>query len=308
MNGEQQTESNRRCALCGKTSPLQESHIVPRFVWRWLKKTSALGGLRVGAAPNKVVQDGIKKHLLCWECEQRFQRWETAFAEEVFVPFHEHEVGEFQYGPWLAKFAVSISWRVLMFHKLEGALSNFPPHLIPKIDAALVTWRDFLLHAISNPGRFEQHILPFDPLLLVDLIRDRGDLPKNINRYLMRSVDVHVAPAQNKAIVYAKMCRVMLVGFIEMPHPKHWHGTKIHISKGTLGNEKYLIPRTFGHYIRQRAKAMQTAQNLITGRQRRQTMELAMRDPNRTAESESFGAFQADVELFGKAVFEQEIR
>ena len=32
--------------LCGETKELQESHILPGFVYRWLKETSATGYLR----------------------------------------------------------------------------------------------------------------------------------------------------------------------------------------------------------------------------------------------------------------------
>ena len=34
------------CALCGQQKDLRKSHIVPRFVGKWLKSTSATGFLR----------------------------------------------------------------------------------------------------------------------------------------------------------------------------------------------------------------------------------------------------------------------
>jgi len=74
------------CRLCRATKELQESHILPGFVFRWKKETSATGYLRFGQQPNLRVQDGVKLHLLCRECERRFNNWETEFANRIFTP------------------------------------------------------------------------------------------------------------------------------------------------------------------------------------------------------------------------------
>jgi hypothetical protein len=63
---------------------LQESHILAGFVYRWMKETSATGYLRFGQQPNLRVQDGVKLHLLC--AEDRFNQWETQFANRIFHP------------------------------------------------------------------------------------------------------------------------------------------------------------------------------------------------------------------------------
>jgi hypothetical protein len=72
------------CRLCGATKELQESHILPGFVFRWMKATSATGYLRFGQQPNLRVQDGLKLLLLCGDCEGRFNHWETQFANKIF--------------------------------------------------------------------------------------------------------------------------------------------------------------------------------------------------------------------------------
>jgi hypothetical protein len=48
------------CRLCGEMKELQESHILPGFVYRWMKETSATGYLRFAQQPNLRVQDGVK--------------------------------------------------------------------------------------------------------------------------------------------------------------------------------------------------------------------------------------------------------
>ena len=65
-----------QCRLCGKEADLCESHLVPKFVFRWLKKTGA-DAFRPPLDPNRKVKDGAKLYLLWEECEGRFGRVET---------------------------------------------------------------------------------------------------------------------------------------------------------------------------------------------------------------------------------------
>src|SRR5687768_2312718 len=52
-----------RCALCGFDRPLVDSHIVPKFVWRFMRQTSP-GLIRMASAPNQRRQDGYTLPLL----------------------------------------------------------------------------------------------------------------------------------------------------------------------------------------------------------------------------------------------------
>jgi hypothetical protein len=74
------------CRLCGVISELRESHILPAFVYRWMKDTSATGYVRSSQQPNVRAQDGVKVHLLCGDCEARLNQWETEFARRIFYP------------------------------------------------------------------------------------------------------------------------------------------------------------------------------------------------------------------------------
>src|SRR5262249_11799722 len=143
--------------LCSAPRPLRRSHIIPRFVYDWLKRTSATGHMRVGHTVNRRRQDGWKPRLLCADCEDRLNTWETATAQQLFVPIAEDAVERVRYGPWFAKFAVSVSWRVLTGFQLSGALTAWPPRLRTSADAALRCWREFLFDQRTNPSRFEQH-------------------------------------------------------------------------------------------------------------------------------------------------------
>lgn len=64
-----------KCALCGTEAELQLSHIIPKFVGRYLKETS-IGNIRNHALSERVVQDIEKHYLLCHECEELFSAGE----------------------------------------------------------------------------------------------------------------------------------------------------------------------------------------------------------------------------------------
>ena len=53
------------CRLCLRARPLRDSHIIPAFVYRWQKGTSATGYTRSLERPNVRVQDGPVVPLLC---------------------------------------------------------------------------------------------------------------------------------------------------------------------------------------------------------------------------------------------------
>src|SRR5690348_14377968 len=95
------------CRLCGRPEVLQRSHVLPAFVFKWLKETSATGYLRSTQAMNKRVQDGIKEKWLCTECETRLSVWETQFASTLFHPLNADGGQKIPYSSWLLKFCIS---------------------------------------------------------------------------------------------------------------------------------------------------------------------------------------------------------
>lgn len=98
-----------RCALCAESSDLQQSHIIPKFVFKWLRETSATHHFRFSQKPNLRVQDGLKPRMLCQKCEQLFSSWENEFSKNCFVPLNSGNNRKISYGPWMLKFATSVS-------------------------------------------------------------------------------------------------------------------------------------------------------------------------------------------------------
>jgi hypothetical protein len=170
------------CRLCNLDAELQESHIVPAFVYRWQKRTSSTGYLRFGREVNRRVQDGIKPTFLCQECERRLSVWEIQFANSVFAPFHEDAQTAFEYDEWLAKFCVSISWRVLSYMQEFFPETRFDARHGADAKKATSVWADFLFGNRSDLDCFEQHLVP-----LGEIAEANGRLPANFQRYLMRA-------------------------------------------------------------------------------------------------------------------------
>lgn len=75
------------CKLCGSSSPLRRSHVLPEFLYRPTYDTTNTAvylNLKYGKRSKR--QQGIHERLLCEHCEQRFGKWESYFAKLWFHP------------------------------------------------------------------------------------------------------------------------------------------------------------------------------------------------------------------------------
>lgn len=286
------------CAFCERATSLRNSHVVPRFVWDWLKRTSATGYLRQGTNVDKRQQDGWKERLLCTDCEQLFGLWEKRTSELVFIPLHDQDASILNYDEWMGKFCASICWRVLYLYRHIG-LTHLSPELKASADFALGVWKQFLLDARRDVGTHELHFLPVGP---VDSARTEGTAP-NLNRYLMRSVDVDVACDSRSAFVYVKMCRFMLFGFISVSDGAHWEGTRVSIPAGIISPRQYVLPSSVGEFLNDRAANCLRLQESMSDRQRTKLDAWMLDNADTIANSESFRAMMHDVDIFGNAAF-----
>ena len=230
-----------QCALCAQSTDLQASHIIPSFVFNWLKETSPTGYIRSSQNPNLRVQDGIKPPMLCQECYQRFSSWEKEFYENCFTPLNCGDDSTVSYGPWMIKFATSISWRVLRIYATKGLLTGCSDHIIMCSNQALSKWSQFFRDDAPHPGRHEQH------MLLVGFVdyTSISNTPFNINRYFARTIDFYVEFFQIAGFTYAKMGKLILFGFIEVAKPRRWKGTKLHVRKGSFGQGEMELPSCY---------------------------------------------------------------
>jgi hypothetical protein len=236
------------CRLCGTQTELRISHIIPAFVFRWLRESSGNGHIRMGAEPNLRVQDGLKRPWLCAACEERLNRSETEFANKLFYPYLAASGNRIRYSEWLIHFCTSLSWRVLKLYLEDGHLKEWERQALDRAAEAEIAWRVVLLGTSPHAGRFEQHILPLDRIASTT-----GTLAPNINRYLMRAIDIDICRGSEMIFTYTKIGRFIVLGFVHEPNPKHWRGTKVNANQGFVEPNKYVLPAAFGSYLNEKA-------------------------------------------------------
>lgn len=83
------------CKLCLKDKPLIKSHIIPKFLWKPLKRGG--GKLHVlPAEPHRSefkMQDGPKEPMLCKECDQQIGRYENYVRQVLYNKLTESDYG-----------------------------------------------------------------------------------------------------------------------------------------------------------------------------------------------------------------------
>ena len=150
------------CALTLEECDLKESHIYPKFIFDYLLQK---GGKRFRCLgnPTKVLQDGVKRHLLGGNAEQEFSKREKWFAEKLFIPFCNGQMNNSKliYHDELYYFCVSLLWRVLYWVKdsIRGE------RLISKCNQAFEEWRIFLNGGNLPPNVNRISLMPITPLL-----------------------------------------------------------------------------------------------------------------------------------------------
>lgn len=150
------------CRLCCREPAIENSHVIPGFVFRAIKSDSPTGFFRNPNCPNQRHQDGDKLPLLCQECEQRFGRAEREFASNVFLPFHERDQNDFSYCEWLHYFMTSLAWRTLVLDLpgLQADPAN-PRAVVTGLVEAAETMRQYLLGASSLAASLRNHAVVF---------------------------------------------------------------------------------------------------------------------------------------------------
>jgi hypothetical protein len=288
------------CRLCNCEADLQESHVIPAFVYKWRKDTAPTPHMRVSNEPNRRVQDGLKFFWLCRNCEQRLSNWEREFSRTVFHQVTEDGVCRVQYGDWLLKFCVSISWRVLLSAYEKNAFIELSKVDQVEATAALERLASFLRGEVPHPERFEQHLFVTENLAAV-----RGHrLPAGMNRYAMRSIEIDVPSTNDFGFTFAKMGPVAVLGFYHLARPREWSGGKVHVKRGLIAPTRYTVPDPFIDYLIRRAVRYGDILNQLSERQRaiadEATTKGIERNRERLADSHWLKGMQRDLDQFGE--------
>lgn len=231
------------CALCGRSGEIRQSHIIPKFASRWIKRTAATGYLASAADAAKRAQDGVKVQLLCGDCEELFSKYEKHFAENVFCPFHDKGARSFNYDKNLALFAASLSWRSLKTTCGEAARDR--PNLATAIDRAEACLRGYLLGKRGSIEPYESH------LVFVGNESSCGEFHAN-KWYTTRSIDSTLVPSNGAVFAYSLLPRMAVVTSILPATMDGWLGTSIK-PDGKIETSQRVDDPVFWEFVRNRA-------------------------------------------------------
>jgi hypothetical protein len=280
------------CGFCKQDAELRNSHVLPAFVFKWLKSRST-GHIRNSDNPNVRVQDGVKMPWLCANCEKLFSVYETKFATLAFHPWLKGE-RHIQYADWLLKFCVSVSWRVLNYCKGYNPDKIYTDEEEIAIRAADDRWRKFLNGDVPHPGAFQQHLVIFDVIEETTV----PNMPTNMNRFLLGAITMDIVGSDRTLMTYAKLGRFCIFGLIRS-NPKEWEGTKVHVRNGILKPGKVVLPYGLMHLFNEKAALANIADMDMSATQRKKIDRSVEQNLEKLMQSEQFDAMLADARMFG---------
>lgn len=295
--------ASNTCALCLKNSELRQSHILPAFSGRSVKRTSAIPSFRSSQDPTRSVQDTLKIKMLCEGCERLFSRHETQFAKRVFHPLREDCTQRLQYEEWLLQFCVSLSWRVLTYAVGQGSLRECgDARGVDRVQAALDTWRRFLLGRAPNVGEFTQHTVCFQPIRREDL----EIWPPNINRDFFRAQHIAVESRGACVFTYAKMLGIAIFGRIDGKQGC-LSESEVHSTGGAVEpRHPDTLPWQVRDYLIERATKHREVSARVPSEDQKRTEDRLLADPPMYRESETARAQLLDFERSGNAAFRRD--
>ena len=224
----------KKCALCGEEKELQLSHIIPKFVGRYLKQTS-IGNIRSQENPNKIIQDIEKHSLLCHDCEELFSASERYFANSVFYPYHRDKVDTIAYNEQLFYFITSLSWRSLYLDIIdyvrEGELKL---DVLEKMIESDGLMREYLLGKRTDIGNIEHHIFFFERIESVNAPEDNPYFTGNPHVTVHRSLTSYSGYADNTIYTISNLMGIIIVTLYGKDQDEVWEGTQIYNRTDTI--------------------------------------------------------------------------
>lgn len=255
-----------RCAVCEQDKELENSHIIPKFVFRWMKRTGS-SKIRQLTSVNKSREDGPTIKLLCGTCEDMFSSFEDYFARNFFHPIIENIVDKkgaltirsVDYDENLYLFSVSLLWRGLKWNILND---NIPLEHKKQLERVECKWKDFLSKRTYPDEANSVH------MFIVDKTQNFDGKPQRFDFYLMRATDATVASGLDQLFIFSKIARflfiVPLIGYDE----KDFINTNVYASGGIYRNPQIIQDGRIGAFLVNRANEIHNYANDLSLKQR----------------------------------------
>lgn len=186
--------------------------------------------------------------MLCFDCEQRFSRWEDP-ARQAFYPDQRQPQLPIKYGAWLQLFALSISWRCLTFLKhstlnpyvslsapAQRLLPSLPSELHEEAEERRLAWGKSLL-AESAPSTQNDHHL---------LFLSGANFPCEH----IAAVGFTVCHTESLTAVFSQLGPLCILGTLRDEKPLDWKNTRVQSLGGKVHVATQTIPVSFGTWLK----------------------------------------------------------
>ncbi|WP_352259875.1 hypothetical protein [Psychrobacter sp. TB55-MNA-CIBAN-0194] len=228
------------CKYCGERKAIKNSHIIPSFVYKWLKETSPTGFIRATDQPNRRKQDGLKSALLCEECEKSFSEVESLFKKDLFIKLANYRTpcpNERQITDSIIRCLYIIAWRVLAdtyyfprsHQYTDDEFARFPEFLNKiKKSIELLEFKDF-----------QTHLIPCTREVL-----ERLNLPKVEWFFYDRAIgaEVRIWDDWERFIIFIKIPSAIIIFEIVQNEKDIWSGTQIENSNKLFLEDITMVP------------------------------------------------------------------
>jgi len=251
------------------------SHIIPKFVSKWLKETSATGFLRGVKNPKERKQDLPKLPLLCEDCEQILSRLEHYFASKIFYLVLNEQRKEVDYDDRLLLFIISLSWRTLKTSYFDQV--KYSPWIKEHLDKAEQVWRRCLLTESANGGQYEHH------MFFVDYVEKETRVPARFQWYTLRATDSTLASNQETVFAFTHFPHIFFVSSIFPSSFSGWKNTKVE-KNGKLTMEWKIEDTRFGDFLVNRGRETLSSLGVSTDKN---ILKSLKKDPKKMLKSES---------------------
>jgi hypothetical protein len=288
------------CALCGSSGELKLSHIIPKFVFRYLKKDSFTGRMRMTSNPNVPIQDGDKVYLLCGPCEELFSGKETYFSNAIYRPFKENGFSRLVYeSNNLHYFITSVNWRTLYldligFIEEEDEENKITNKQLESLKKAEETMRAYLLGDRIDLDGIENHIFFFDTVKSIK----GADLLSNPHILVQGSAFGYTVIAKefDSIYVFANLTGAIIVTIIKKAKKEKWKNTFVKRKSGKIMAPQFTNSPVFSElfYLQeQRDKYFKQ----MSENQRELINAKVIRDKDRFKESGTYQRFIKDASI-----------
>lgn len=301
------------CKLCDKENVrLVDGHIIPDFVYRWLRNNSVTGHFRTTIAPNNRIQYGLSKNWFCANCDnvEFGGKLETPFADGVFNPIllEGKQVDTIEYDNYLLRFCVSVLWRVLLVGiedaKNSSAQNNNKySQIIESMQDLADSWKTYLNDEKST---WKGNNVYFLQLGSGDLSPQKIGAGLNLYSHLTIDMGSIVDPTTMDPLIYAKMGPFFTFLPITPFYYKLWSDCEILPLKeegGEISFVKCTLPEHFKYLLAIRAKASLNLNQKLSDKQKEKLFELKEKNNDALLHSLEYRLTMMDIlELEGNNV------